>query len=774
MESNVTKHQEAWIDVLLEKVYLDSGHDFRDYRRGTVTRRLKRRMLATGVKTYIDYMRFLDSHPEEYARFADYLAIKVSQFFRSPYTFQQVSALVLPELLLHKRRKGERCLNFWSAGCARGEEPYSIAIMLADFLGRELFQYDITIYASDIGYLNLNQLRSGIYPTSDVEALPQSILDGYFLPDGDNYEVRPDIRQMVQFFHFDLTSAKRQPLPVIDCIFCCNVLIYFQRQLQERVLEKLYNSLAIPGYLVLGEVERRRPAYMRSWTAWMARRGYIKKLGQLRINHEEKVRMTQNATLPGDEISRKAGAIRTLSLLWLGTVAVGEVVIILIWLFNPFFIVLPLTLVATTALVIGVVSYWLCRSGRVNLAGYFFTIGIILFGSVVTPLFGGFAGPMAIIYVFAILVAGMAINIRASFSIAALCGALYLVTLGIESAGLLPSLTKPESEALVLPLLTVTVRVLFFFMAAFLSWFAASGLYRALQGVRSYAAELQAANEKLQASEEELKASNEELQATEEELRASNEELQEANAELKETQEQLIRSERLAAIGQLAGGVGHELRNPLGAIKNAIYYIRGKLTKSEVAEKEPRVLEFLDIVDDEVNTSNKIINDLLGFSRVGRPSVSPTAVKKIVDDALARVPIPENIELTEDLSVDSTKIKVDPGQIQQVLVNVITNAVQAMPEGGKLTISTREKEGFLELDITDTGSGIADEIKGKIFDPLFTTRAKGIGLGLAVSKSIIERHSGKIEAKSKAGKGITFTIRLPLEMPAQEGSFGTR
>ena len=105
------------------------------------------------------------------------------------------------------------------------------------------------------GYLNLSQLRSGIYQASDVEALPQPILDGYFLPDGDNYEVRPDIRQMVRFFHFDLTSAKQQPLPVIDCIFCCNVLIYFQRQLQERVLEKLYNSLAIPGYLVLGEVE---------------------------------------------------------------------------------------------------------------------------------------------------------------------------------------------------------------------------------------------------------------------------------------------------------------------------------------------------------------------------------------------------------------------------------------------------------------------------------------------------------------------------------------
>ncbi len=482
--------------------------------------------------------------------------------------------------------------------------------------------------------------------------------------------------------------------------------------------------------------------------------------------------MVQNVVLPEEEISRKAGAIRTLSLLWLGTVAVGEIVIFLIWLFNPFFIVLPLTLVDMTALAIGAVSYWLCRSGRVNFAGYFFTVGVVLFGSIVSPLFGGFVGPMAITYVFAILVAGMTINIRASFYIAALSGALYLATIGIESAKLLPSLIKPESEVLVLPSLTVTVRVIFFFMAAFLSWFAASGLHRALQNIRSYAAELQGAYEKLQAGEEELRASNEELQATEEELRVSNEELQATNEELKETQEQLIRSERLAAIGQLAGGVGHELRNPLGAIKNAVYYIRGKLAKDDLAEKEPRVMEFLDIMDDEINASNKIINDLLGFSRVGKPSVLPTPVRRVIEDALARVPIPENVELTKDLGADSTQITVDSGQIQQVLVNVITNAVQAMPEGGKLTISTRERKGFLELGVTDTGSGIADEVRGKVFEPLFTTRAKGIGLGLAVSKSIIDRHGGKIEVKSAANKGTTFTIILPLETPVQEGSVG--
>ncbi|MBL7125674.1 MAG: protein-glutamate O-methyltransferase CheR [Dehalococcoidales bacterium] len=255
MESKVTEHQDAVLDVLLEKVYRDSGYDFRGYRRGTVTRRLGRRMLTTGVKTYLDYMHFLDSHPEEYERFADYLTIKVSSFFRSPYTYRQLAGLVLPELLLHKKERRERSLRLWSAGCARGEEPYSMAIMLADFLGKDCSNYDIAVYASDIGHLDLGALRSGIYPASDVEGLPRSLLDNYLLPDGDDYEVREDIRQMVRFFHFDLTSTLGQPLPVMDCIFCCNVLIYFQRQLQERVLDRLYNSLAVPGYLVLGEVE---------------------------------------------------------------------------------------------------------------------------------------------------------------------------------------------------------------------------------------------------------------------------------------------------------------------------------------------------------------------------------------------------------------------------------------------------------------------------------------------------------------------------------------
>lgn len=249
----------------------------------------------------------------------------------------------------------------------------------------------------------------------------------------------------------------------------------------------------------------------------------------------------------------------------------------------------------------------------------------------------------------------------------------------------------------------------------------------------------------------------------EQEILDKNEQLEIQNEELREAQEQLIRSEKLVAIGQLAGGVGHELRNPLGAIKNAVYYVKSKVAKSDLAQQEPRVIEFLDIADDEINSSNKIISDLLGFARVGKPATSPTRIQRVIEDALSRTPIPENIELTKRLDNNLSEVEIDPDQIQQVLVNIVTNAIQAMPEGGKLNIGAGEKNGFLAVEISDTGGGIPEEVSGNIFDPLFTTRAKGIGLGLAVCKSIIDRHEGHIEVNSQVGQGTTFSIKLPLK-----------
>ena len=275
--------------------------------------------------------------------------------------------------------------------------------------------------------------------------------------------------------------------------------------------------------------------------------------------------------------------------------------------------------------------------------------------------------------------------------------------------------------------------------------------------------EIQEKNEQLDAQNEELRSANEELQATEEELRATNEELQASNEELRETQEQLIRSEKLAAIGQLASGVGHELRNPLGAIRNAVFYVRRRIGNTDLPTTEPRVLEFLDIIDEEVNAANKVITDLLGFSRVAKPTVSPVSIAGVIEDALKHTPLPEDVDLAKDIDKNLPMVMVDADQIRRVFINIVLNALQAMTEGGRLDIRARSKGDFVEVEFTDSGSGIPKSAINKIFDPLFTTKAKGIGLGLSVCKNILERHSGDIRVESEVGQGTTFTVSLPIQ-----------
>jgi len=252
---NAVVSHETTLDSLLEKVHHEAGYDFRGYKRGTVTRRLERRLHATKAKTYSDYLQFLDTHPEEYQRLADDITIKVSGFFRSPYAFQQVVRLVLPEMALRKQGRGERELKFWSSACARGEEPYSIAIMLSEFLGEQRQNFNISVYATDVSRQALNDAEIGLYLPKEVENIFGPAAENYFSHRDGGYMVKNDIRQMLRFSYFDLTSDTPHLFGNMDCIFCCNILIYLQRQHQENVLNMLYDSLATPGYLILGEGE---------------------------------------------------------------------------------------------------------------------------------------------------------------------------------------------------------------------------------------------------------------------------------------------------------------------------------------------------------------------------------------------------------------------------------------------------------------------------------------------------------------------------------------
>jgi two-component system NtrC family sensor kinase len=231
---------------------------------------------------------------------------------------------------------------------------------------------------------------------------------------------------------------------------------------------------------------------------------------------------------------------------------------------------------------------------------------------------------------------------------------------------------------------------------------------------------------------------------------------------LKEFQEQLVLREKLAAVGQMASVVGHEIRNPLGVINNAIYYIKTKLEMSLGREVDPKIQKHIGIIEKEIVASNRIINDLLGFSRTRPPMVQPLELNKIVEDALSAVSIPETVKVEIDLSLELPPAVVNPDEIRQVFINLINNAWQAMPEGGTLKIRTYVEEELVQVEITDTGCGISPENMKKLFTPFFSTKTKGTGLGLAAVQRIVERHKGKIKVRSRVGQGTTFIVSLPL------------
>lgn len=256
----------------------------------------------------------------------------------------------------------------------------------------------------------------------------------------------------------------------------------------------------------------------------------------------------------------------------------------------------------------------------------------------------------------------------------------------------------------------------------------------------------------------ELEASEIERKRGEEKLKEYSRRLEEAVVQLREAQEQLNRKERLAVLGQLAGGVGHELRNPLGVITNALYYL-----KMVLHDTDETTQEYLGIIASEVHNAERIVSELLDFSRIRPIESEEIGVSELVAKVLERQPPPEKMNVMTRIASNLSTVFIDPGQIMQVLTNLVTNAYQAMPDGGKLTISAQAEKDRVHLSISDTGCGISQENIRKIFAPLFTTQAKGIGLGLAVSKNLIESNGGRLKVKSKEGEGSTFTLILPTK-----------
>ena len=229
-------------------------------------------------------------------------------------------------------------------------------------------------------------------------------------------------------------------------------------------------------------------------------------------------------------------------------------------------------------------------------------------------------------------------------------------------------------------------------------------------------------------------------------------------AQLKDANERLVNSERLAAIGELAGMVGHDLRNPLTGIKNAAYFLK----KKGLAISETQFKEMLETIDKCIDHSNKIINDLLDYSRKMRLELTKYAAHTLVDEATRMIQVPDRIRIVNHVH-EETQIWVDADKMMRVFINLIKNAIDATPDKGTVEISSCQTRDHVKIAFVDTGTGIPEETLQKLFSPLFTTKAQGMGFGLAICKSIIEAHGGTIKVKTKVNKGTKFTVTLPTK-----------
>ena len=207
--------------------------------------------------------------------------------------------------------------------------------------------------------------------------------------------------------------------------------------------------------------------------------------------------------------------------------------------------------------------------------------------------------------------------------------------------------------------------------------------------------------------------------------------------------------------------VGHDIRNPLQAIAGDVYLVKTELTSMRDSAEKKNTLESLDEIEKNVDYINKIVADLQDFARPLKPNAEETDIKNIIDELLKKNGLPENVKVTVKVETAARKVVADSTFMNRIMYNLVTNAVQAMPKGGKLTIHAYKEAKDTLITVKDTGVGIPEKVKEKLFTPMFTTKSKGQGFGLAVIKRMTESLGGTVSFESEEGKGTTFIIRFP-------------
>ena len=252
-----------------------------------------------------------------------------------------------------------------------------------------------------------------------------------------------------------------------------------------------------------------------------------------------------------------------------------------------------------------------------------------------------------------------------------------------------------------------------------------------------------------------VKLRTKELSSTNKKLIREMEHREKAHNELSKMREKLNRQENLANVGQVSSNIAHELRNPMTVIRNSVYFLRKHFIT------DTKALHHLEVIDGELSQSDEVIQRLLELTKGKKIKLKRTDLKKIAYDAYQVCTPAGNIQLRVELEEATKEIRLDPLLFRQILTNLFSNSIQAMPQGGDISLVAIQKESSIEIRFTDNGEGIPRELWNKVFDPLYTNKKDGIGLGLSLCRELMERHNGSIFIEKSSNSGTTFLILLP-------------
>ncbi|MGE5575275.1 MAG: CheR family methyltransferase [Ignavibacteria bacterium] len=875
------------IQTIFSLLKASFGVNFANYKKSTINRRITRRIVLNKIDDIKKYAIYLRTHKEELQALFDDLLIGVTAFFREPTAFDLLKEKVFPNII--EKKQANQPLRVWIPGCSTGEEVYSVAISIEEFLEeKNITNQQIQVFGTDINEKNVEKARRGIYLKNIEDSVSEQRLKRFFTSTNGNYQVIKPIRDMCIFAKHDLT--RDPPFSNLDLIICRNLLIYFDSKLQERIIPMFHYGLKPDGYLVLGEAESVGTFNYLFESITKKSTIFRKKQAQPTFG----VQLEPSTPYSLRRSVEKPEKADSLSLLE------SEIDKLLISEYVPASLLLNNNL--DVLVFRGKVNHYLSIDSGVASFNVAKIVRKELRPAVQTAVYKAKKEKKDIKETVrleqgkeTIMVNIQAMPLRVPKHEEPFFFVIFSETVKEKSTAQSKNIAT-DAQTQTQDAKDQQIREL------------TEDLDSTKQTLQTIIEQQEATNEELRSAMEEVQSSNEELMSTNEELETSKEELQSTNEELTTLNEELknrnqnlsilnddlgnllvsvdtavvivdnnfkirrftsqaqellrlmptdvdlkildirlgipieelekslqkatthleisrqeiktekgrwyqmrvrpyltqdrkvggailsfsditemkklagekqfytdnleqrvtdqagklVASERLAAIGATAGMVGHDIRNPLQAISSDAYLIKSDLDMMPEGEAKENIKDSLMGIEKNVDYVNKIVADLQDYARAITPVAKEIDLRELCQDVILRN-VPKSVEAFCKIEKEAERVVADPDLLKRILSNLVSNAVQSMPEGGKLSICAYKEANDLLITVEDTGVGIPEEIRPKLFMPLFTTKSKGQGFGLAVIKRITEALGGTITFKSEVGKGTKFVIRLPLK-----------